>query len=146
MPINKLQANIKHFTKSGEVLLVELLEIFSNKTFKSLIIDNKYNIYNNQSCKILIKESDIILCENKNKHNRIDKYETIELKLSANTFEAIIIEIMQDEIFARIFLDFHGNTITALILKESLKELNINKEEKIRFCINPSDIMLEFSK
>lgn len=102
--------------------------------FSALILDST-NLATNQSCKIAFKESEVMVC---------DKYYT---KISArNRFISEVVKIECDCLFARIYFDFKGEIITALITKQAADELEIEAKKSFAWFVKSNEISIIFKE
>lgn len=145
--MNRIRVKITNIANDGDVALVkleslDLLESSTNSktitssndhvTFTALVLDFANNLAIGNECNVVFKESEIMIA-------------SLDSHISArNRFISRIADIECDEIFARIFLDFMGQTITSLITKESITELNIKKGDEIMWFVKASEVMVEF--
>ena len=145
--MNKIRARIVKITKSGAVALVkfESLESSANPKgdlanqasanlaiFSAVLLDFAENLTLGDECSVIFKESEVMIA-------------SLDSRVSArNCFESRITKIECDEIFARIFLDFGGIQITALITKEASAELNLKVGENMLWFVKANEVMVEF--
>ena len=155
--MNRIRAKITKITKSGSVALVkfeslesllksngdslessEFLSDLANQTsanpaiFSAVMLDFADNLAQGSECNVIFKESEVMIA-------------SVDSRVSArNCFESRIDKIECDEIFARIFLDFGGTQITALITKEASLELNLREGENVLWFVKANEVMVEF--
>ena len=147
--MNRIRAKIIKITKSGSVALVKLeslesllkssgdsgdsLESSANPAkFSAVLLDFAENLALGAECNVIFKESEVMIA-------------SVNSRVSArNCFESRIDKIECDEIFARIFLDFGGTQITALITKEASLELNLRDGENVLWFVKTNEVMVEF--
>ena len=144
--MNRIRAKIAKITKSGAVALVKFesleslfkssgdsLEASANPAiFSAVMLDFADNLTLGSKCNVIFKESEVMIA-------------TLDSRVSArNCFESRIDRIECDEIFARIFLDFDGTQITALITKEASFALNLKVGEIVLWFVKANEVMVEF--
>ena len=155
--MNRIRAKIAKITKSGAVALVkfesleslfkssgdsyessESLSDSANQTsanpaiFSAVMLDFADNLAQGNECNVIFKESEVMIA-------------TLDSRVSArNCFESRIDKIQYDEIFARIFLDFDGTQITALITKEASFALNLKVGDEVLWFVKSNEVMVEF--
>ena len=144
--MNRIRAKIAKITKSGAVALVKFeslesllksngdsLESSANPAkFSAVLLDFAENLALGAECNVIFKESEVMIA-------------SVDSRVSArNCFESRIDKIECDEIFARIFLDFYGSEITALITKEASIELNLKVGEIVLWFVKANEVMVEF--
>ncbi|MGX2983194.1 TOBE domain-containing protein [Helicobacter sp. 23-1045] len=130
--MNRIRAKIVKITKSGAVALVKLQSIKGDAKFTALMLDFRGNLTLGNECNVIFKESEVMIA-------------TLDSRVSArNCFLSRIVKIECDEIFARIFLDFEGTQITALITKEASLELNLKVGKIVLWFVKSNEVMVEF--
>ncbi|MGX3011974.1 TOBE domain-containing protein [Helicobacter sp. 23-1044] len=156
--MNRIRAKITKITKSGAVALVKFESLKSsanpngdlaNQTranpanknaestanpaiFSAVLLDFADNLAQGNECNVIFKESEVMIA-------------ALDSRVSArNCFLSRIVKIECDEIFARIFLDFDGIQITALITKEASLELNLKVGEIVLWFVKSNEVMVEF--
>ena len=141
--MNKIRGKIANITKNGSVALVKLnalnlnandssAELNSSVELTALVLDFNDNLSLGAECNAIFKESEVMIA-------------LLDSRVSArNCFKARITEIECDEIFGRIFLDFDGQIITALITKEACEALNLKVGDEILWFVKSNEVALEF--
>lgn len=145
--MNRIRTKIAKITKSGAVALVKFESLKSSANpngdlanqsianpaiFSAVLLDFAKNLAQGNECNVIFKESEVMIA-------------TLDSRVSArNCFESRIVKIECDEIFARIFLDFDGTQITALITKEASLELNLKVGEIVLWFVKSNEVMVEF--
>ena len=145
--MNRIRAKIIKITKSGAVALVKFESHKSstnpngdlaNQTianpaiFSAIMLEFAENLTLGRECNVIFKESEVMIA-------------SADSRISArNRFLSRIVKIECDEIFARIFLDFEGTQITALITKEASLELNLREGEIVLWFVKANEVMVEF--
>ena len=148
--MNRIRTKIIKITKSGAVALVKfeslesllkssgdsfesLIESTANPAiFSAIMLDFADNLTLGSECNVIFKESEVMIA-------------TLDSRVSArNCFKSRIDKIECDEIFARIFLDFGGTQITALITKEASLALNLCEGEMVLWFVKANEVMVEF--
>ena len=162
--MNKIRGKIANITKNGGVALVKLalnlnasdlgvrlkdsgvrlkdsgVELKdsgvglkdSDAKLTALVLDFNDNLSLGAECNAIFKESEVMIA-------------LLDSRISArNCFGARITEIECDEIFSRIFLDFEGQNITALITKEACEALNLKVGDEVLWFVKSNEVALEF--
>ena len=133
--MNRIRAKIIKITKSGAVALVKFESHKSSANpaiFSAIMLDFAENLKLGRECNVIFKESEVMIA-------------SADSRISArNRFLSRIDKIQCDEIFARIFLDFEGTQITALITKEASLELNLREGEIVLWFVKANEVMVEF--
>lgn len=128
--MNKIKVKIANVLKSGSVALVKLNAVESSAQLTALVLDFNDNLALGTECNAIFKESEVMIA-------------LLDSRVSArNCFEARIVKIERDEIFARIFLDFES--LTALITKEACDALNLKIGKEILWFVKSNEVALEF--
>lgn len=145
--MNKIRAKIANVLKRGNVALVKLNALDSSAELTALVLDFQsdnvaQNLATNQAqnftqnlkigaeCNAIFKESEVMIAL---QNSRVS---------ARNCFNARIVKIECDEIFARIYLDFE--LLTALITKDACDALNLKVGNEILWFVKSNEVMIEF--
>lgn len=131
--MNRLNANIKQIQKEGDVAYIKLDS--SGYIFSALILDFNNDIAINMPCDVLFKESEVMIADK--------AYTNISAR---NNFISPIIEISQDNIFARVAFSFNNTTIYSLITKEAKDKLGLAVGKEFRWFVKSNEVVLDFKK
>lgn len=130
--MNKIKVRIKNITKSSLCAFIKLESLESNAVFSSILLDFDGRFTLGSECNAIFKENEVFIAD-KNYH-----------KISArNRFISPITAIECDDIFARIFLAFEGQTITSLITREAALELDLKIGEEVLWFVKSNEVMIE---
>lgn len=132
--MNCLSGYIEGLSGTGNLTLVKVN--IGGTVFNSIVIGNTENsayLATGKSVNLLFDESEVMIGKN------------ISGKLSiGNVANCRVISIEKGNVFTRLGLDLHGNTVYSLITCEAQKELNIAVHDKVEMYVKMNEIFLQY--
>ncbi len=60
-----------------------------------------------------------------------------------NELTSVVVEIKEDELLSSVIVEFEGNLLESVLLKESIKKLELEKGQEVKLLIKANDISIK---
>ena len=60
-----------------------------------------------------------------------------------NELTSVVVEIKEDELLSSVTVEFEGNLLESVLLKESIKKLELEKGQEVKLLIKANDISIK---